>query len=164
MEQLPHSWDADWDTDTPSHPRYSPLPPSALRYTSHGPDTPAPAHDALRQASFHLDFLIVGGGSSYDLLCTCSRPTRPPGIAGLAAAYALAASGHRVRVLEQAQGLKRCPGGVRLPPNATRILSYWGVEKDIAQKASTIPSASFLDSEYLCQSARLARVPHGCPE
>lgn len=77
----------------------------------------------------------------------------PSGIAGLAAAYALAASGHRVRVLEQARGLKRCPGGVRLPPNATKILSYWGVGKEIAQKASTIPSSSILDSEYLCRSA-----------
>lgn len=128
MEKLPRSSDSDWDTVTPSHRKHSALPPSALRYTSHGPDTPAPAHDALRQASFHLDFLIVGGG-----------------IAGLAAAYALAASGHRVRVLEQAWGLKRCPGGIRLPPNATRILSYWGVEQEIAQKASTMPSASILD-------------------
>jgi 2-polyprenyl-6-methoxyphenol hydroxylase-like FAD-dependent oxidoreductase len=79
-----------------------------------------------------------------------------PGIAGLAAAYALAASGHRVRVLEQAQGLQFRPGGLRLPPNATRILSYWGVEKEIAQKASAATSSSIMDSEcpgiyYFCR-------------
>lgn len=125
MEHLHRPWDTDPHT---SHRQHRSLPNNALRYTSHGPDTPAPAHDASRQANLHLDFLIVGGG-----------------IAGLAAAYALAASGHRVRVLEQARGLKYCPGGVRLPPNATRILSYWGVEKDITQKASTIPSSSILD-------------------
>ncbi|KAF8260820.1 hypothetical protein EI94DRAFT_1706007 [Lactarius quietus] len=134
MEQLPRAWDADNDTNAPGHRQHNSLLASAFRYASHGPDTPAPAHDVSRRASFHLDFLIVGGG-----------------IAGLAAAYALAASGHRVRVLEQARGLKRRPGGVRLPPNATRILSYWGVEKEIAQKASTIPSTSILD----------IRVAHG---
>ncbi|KAH9003413.1 hypothetical protein EDB86DRAFT_2799111 [Lactarius hatsudake] len=129
MEQLPRAWDVDRASDPRSgHRRDRSLPNSALRYTSHGPDTPAPAHDVFRQASVHLDFLVVGGG-----------------IAGLAAAYALAASGHRVRVLEQAWSLKRCPGGVRLPPNATRILSYWGVEKEVSQKASTIPSSSILD-------------------
>ncbi|KAI9438617.1 hypothetical protein H4582DRAFT_185184 [Lactarius indigo] len=129
MEQLPRAWDVDRDTDPrSSHRRDRSLPNSALRYTSQGPDTPAPAHDVFRQANVHLDFLVVGSG-----------------IAGLSAAYALAASGHRVRVLEQARSLRRCPGGVRLPPNATRILSYWGVEKEVSQKASTIPSSSILD-------------------
>ena len=65
MEQLPRAWDANWNTDTPSHRQHSLPPASALRYTSHGPD---------RQASLNLDFLIVGGGSSYDLLRTCSQP------------------------------------------------------------------------------------------
>lgn len=76
MEHLPRACDAEWDTDTPSHRQHSSLPASALEHSSHGPDTPAPAQGASRQASFHLDFLIVGGGSSYDSLRTCSRPTR----------------------------------------------------------------------------------------
>jgi hypothetical protein len=72
---------------------------------------------------------------------------RHSGIAGLSAAYALAVSGHRVQVFEQAHGLKHEPGGTRLPPNATRILTHWGVEKELAQKGATTSSSSILDSE-----------------
>jgi hypothetical protein len=34
---------------------------------------------------------------------------------------------------------------MRLPPSATRILRHWGVEKEIAQKASSTTSSSTLD-------------------
>lgn len=88
----------------------------------------SPSHDTPRQASLCLDFIIVGGG-----------------IAGLSAAYALAASGHRVQVFEQARGLKHQPGGALLPPNATRILTHWGVGKELVQKAATTTSSSILD-------------------
>jgi 2-polyprenyl-6-methoxyphenol hydroxylase-like FAD-dependent oxidoreductase len=74
--------------------------------------------------------------------------TTSSGIAGLSAAYALAASGHRVQVFEQARGLKLQPGGSLLPPNATRILTHWGVGKELVQKAVTTTSSSILDSEY----------------
>lgn len=50
-------------------------------------------------------------------------------------------------MFEQARSLKPRPGGIRLPPSATRILSHWGVEKELAQKASITPSSSILDSE-----------------
>ena len=66
MEHLYRAWDVGTDTDSHSHRHHRSLPTNALRYNSHGPDTPAPAHDAFRQANFHLDFLIVGGGSSHD--------------------------------------------------------------------------------------------------
>ncbi|KAI0000203.1 FAD/NAD-P-binding domain-containing protein [Russula compacta] len=101
---------------------------SSFRFTSHSSDAPSHTRDISRQASFHLDFIIIGGG-----------------IAGLSVAYALAASGHRVQVLEQARGLKHRPGGIRLPPSATRILSHWEVEKELAEKASITPSSSILD-------------------
>ncbi len=95
--------------------------------------------------------------SSLAAVCPCLsynteyylQPTLPSsGIAGLSAAYALAASGHRVQVLEQARGLKCKPGGAQLPPNATRILTHWGVGKELVQKASTTASSSILDREY----------------
>ncbi|KAH9973872.1 hypothetical protein BGW80DRAFT_1496011 [Lactifluus volemus] len=126
-EQVSRAHDLNKIPD-PSVRRHRSALSATFRHTPHGPDVPTPAHDLSRQASLQLDFLIIGGG-----------------IAGLAAAYALAASGHRVRVLEQAQGLQFRPGGLRLPPNATRILSYWGVEKEIAQKASTATSSSIMD-------------------
>ncbi|KAI0287543.1 hypothetical protein BC826DRAFT_44812 [Russula brevipes] len=99
----------------------------SLRHASQLPGVP-PTRDIARQPAIHLDFIIVGGG-----------------IAGLSAAYALAASGHRVQVLEQARALRRRPGGIRLPPSATRILSHWGLEKELLQKASVTPSSSILD-------------------
>jgi len=74
--------------------------------------------------------------------------TTSTGIAGLSAAYALAASGHSVQVLEQARGLQHQPGGSLLPPNATRILTHWGVGRELAQKAATTSSSSILDCEY----------------
>ena len=74
--------------------------------------------------------------------------TTSSGIAGLSAAYALAASGHRVQVFEQARDLRYQPGGALLPPNATRILTHWGAGKEVVQKAATTSSSSILDCEY----------------
>jgi salicylate hydroxylase len=74
--------------------------------------------------------------------------TTSTGIAGLSAAYALAASGHRVQVLERARGLQHQPGGAQIPPNATRILTHWGLGRELAQRAATTSSSSILDCEY----------------
>ena len=133
----------------PSRRQHRSTHSASFRRSSHTSDVTPPAHDTSRQASLRLDFIIVGGGKSRShvpdtIFLTINQYS---GIAGLSAAYALAASGHRVRVFEQARGLKHQPGGLRLPPNATRILSHWGVEKELAQKASTTPSSSILDSE-----------------
>ncbi|KAI0796189.1 hypothetical protein C8Q75DRAFT_365740 [Abortiporus biennis] len=65
------------------------------------------------QAALRLDFVIVGAG-----------------VSGLAVAYTLATAGHRVRVLERQSGFDGPAGGVRLPPNASKILCNWaGVER-----------------------------------
>jgi salicylate hydroxylase len=53
------------------------------------------------------------------------------GIAGLAAAYALARRGRRVRVLERAPGFTEVGAGLQLGPNATRILRDWGLLDEI---------------------------------
>ncbi|KAJ6473164.1 hypothetical protein C8R45DRAFT_1103744 [Mycena sanguinolenta] len=65
------------------------------------------------EAAFKMDVLIVGGG-----------------IGGLACAYALARSGHCVRVLEKTDGSLR-GAGVRMPPNLTKILVEWGLEDEL---------------------------------
>jgi 2-polyprenyl-6-methoxyphenol hydroxylase-like FAD-dependent oxidoreductase len=56
------------------------------------------------------DVLVVGGG-----------------IGGLAAAYALRAAGHTVRVVERAAQFGEVGAGLQLAPNATRILAEWGL-------------------------------------
>jgi hypothetical protein len=59
-------------------------------------------------------------------------------IAGLSAALGLAMSGHKVRVLERDTQLEKAPGGVRLPPNVTKILVQWGLEEEIAKRGSLV--------------------------
>ncbi|KAJ7740580.1 hypothetical protein B0H16DRAFT_1566851 [Mycena metata] len=68
------------------------------------------------QAELKLDVLIVGGS-----------------IAGLACAYALGRSGHRVRVLEKDNGCQR-GGGLRVPPNLTKILIEWGLVEEVKKR------------------------------
>ena len=53
------------------------------------------------------------------------------GIGGLANAYALASTGHRVRVLEQAASFEEVGAGLQLAPNATRILDEWGMLDEV---------------------------------
>ncbi|PCH42535.1 FAD/NAD(P)-binding domain-containing protein [Wolfiporia cocos MD-104 SS10] len=73
------------------------------------------------KASLALDFLIVGGG-----------------IAGLASALALTRMGHRVTVLEKSDGLKnRGGGGIRMPPNMSKILFHWGLTERLRRVALT---------------------------
>lgn len=38
---------------------------SSFRFTSHTSDAPSPTRDTSRQASFHLDFIVIGGGLFY---------------------------------------------------------------------------------------------------
>ncbi|KAH9933558.1 FAD/NAD-P-binding domain-containing protein [Epithele typhae] len=66
-----------------------------------------------------IDFVIVGGG-----------------LAGLSCALALRRVGHRVTVLERGQrGAIRGEGGLRLPPNVSKIFFQWGL-REALEKAS----------------------------
>ncbi|KAH7906813.1 hypothetical protein BJ138DRAFT_1161696 [Hygrophoropsis aurantiaca] len=69
------------------------------------------------KASLSLDFLVAGGG-----------------VGGLACAIALRRVGHRVTVLEKTRDedvAQMSHGGIRLPPNVSKILNHWGLEKEI---------------------------------
>ncbi|THH15911.1 hypothetical protein EW146_g4655 [Bondarzewia mesenterica] len=81
-----------------------------------------------RQAVYQLDIAIVGAG-----------------LAGLASAYALAVSGHRVRIFERSAGLPKAAGGLRVPPNATKILDYWGLHEELLRQSSKVKSNTFPD-------------------
>ncbi|KAI0756303.1 FAD/NAD(P)-binding domain-containing protein [Daedaleopsis nitida] len=72
------------------------------------------------QTSHSVSFLIVGGG-----------------VAGLATALALRRVGHHVLVLErESREVTRGSGGVRLPPNLTKILFHWGLKQILMEKAT----------------------------
>jgi len=62
----------------------------------------------------------------------------PLAVAGLSTAIGLALSGHKVRVLEKSSRLGEPAGGIRLPPNVTKILSEWGLEEEIRKTASLV--------------------------
>jgi 3-hydroxybenzoate 6-monooxygenase len=61
-----------------------------------------------------VDIVVVGGG-----------------IGGLGSALALARTGQRVRVLEQAAEFGEVGAGLQIAPNATRILRDWGLLDDV---------------------------------
>lgn len=118
-------------------------------HTSHNIELVSPTHETSKQARLCLDFIIVGGGSSHaSYTMSLTTNTTTSGISGLATAYALAVSGHRVQVFEQACSLSYQPGGVHLPPNATRILTHWGIGEELIAKAATTKSSSIIDCEY----------------
>src|SRR4051812_1979802 len=54
------------------------------------------------------------------------------GIGGLSAAVALRAAGMQVEVYEQARELREVGAGLRITPNATRILHRFGLADDLA--------------------------------
>ncbi|KAL7280606.1 hypothetical protein ACG7TL_005543 [Trametes sanguinea] len=89
----------------------------------------APDNDAMpavdRTASLPLDFLVIGGG-----------------VGGLAVAYVLAKSGHRVRVLEK-RDLDVPSGGHRVPPNLSKILRHWVGEEELMKVSSRCVGTPF---------------------
>ncbi|THH08951.1 hypothetical protein EW145_g2358 [Phellinidium pouzarii] len=97
----------------------------------------APVKEDLfrRRAEVALDFVVVGGS-----------------IAGLSCAYNLNQAGHNVRVLERSSGPGIGTGGLRVPPNMTKLLFHWGLGAQLVKLAVKCPRIEFLESttgEYL---------------
>ncbi|RDX51205.1 FAD/NAD(P)-binding domain-containing protein [Lentinus brumalis] len=83
------------------------------------------------KTSHPVTFLIIGGG-----------------IAGLSTALALRRVGHHVLVLERKnKDAARGSGGVRLPPNLTKILSHWGLKPALMQRALVTHTMLFIRYE-----------------
>jgi salicylate hydroxylase len=79
------------------------------------------------------------------------------GIGGLTAALALAQSGFRVTLLEQAETLTEIGAGIQLSPNATRVLIGLGLEERL-RHAAVMPTGIAITT---ASGARLARIPLG---
>ncbi|RPD57140.1 FAD/NAD(P)-binding domain-containing protein [Lentinus tigrinus ALCF2SS1-6] len=83
------------------------------------------------KTSHPITFLIIGGG-----------------IAGLSTALALRRVGHYVLVLERkSRDVARGHGGVRLPPNLTKILFHWGLKPALMQRALVTHTMLFMRYE-----------------
>ena len=80
------------------------------------------------------------------------------GIAGLAAALALARKGHDVRIIEQAAALEEVGAGLQLGPNAMRVLGALGVGETMAAAGQAPAAITLRDG----RSARdILKVPLG---
>jgi salicylate hydroxylase len=70
-------------------------------------------------------------------------------ISGLASALALSRAGHRVTVLEQAgEHEPRPTGGLRVPPNVSKVFARWGLGAELAK----IAVRSRMMRSYSCAS------------
>ncbi|KIJ62941.1 hypothetical protein HYDPIDRAFT_41632 [Hydnomerulius pinastri MD-312] len=90
------------------------------------------SHPTYERTELAIDFLVVGGG-----------------IAGLSCAIALRRVGHRVVVLERhgdADISKMSHGGIRLPPNVSKILFHWGLEDGL--RAVSVSSEAIEIDKY----------------
>jgi salicylate hydroxylase len=80
------------------------------------------------------------------------------GIAGLAAALALARKGHDVRIIEQAAALEEVGAGLQLGPNAMRVLDTLGIGEKVAAAGQAPAAITLRDG----RSAReILKVPLG---
>jgi len=76
------------------------------------------------------------------------------GVGGLGAAFALARSGHSVRVLERTRALEEVGAGIQIGANGCRVMQHWGLLDKLMEKAD---AASFgylgngLTAETLCR-------------
>ncbi|KAG6829177.1 hypothetical protein H0H92_005432 [Tricholoma furcatifolium] len=77
------------------------------------------------------------------------------GLGGLAAAYCLGRSGHRITLLESAKELAEAGAGIQATPNLTRLLIRWGLGEEL-KRMGVVPKGLSL-RRYL-QSLLLSLV------
>ncbi|KIK03269.1 hypothetical protein K443DRAFT_676942 [Laccaria amethystina LaAM-08-1] len=103
------------------------LPPPGVRTTA--TQMPVQVVPSGRcKAAVCLKFIVVGGS-----------------IGGLATAYALRKMGHDVLVIEESEALVKSQGGLRSPPNMTRILNQWGLGPALDQMANRCDTFTLLN-------------------
>ena len=116
------------------------------------PFPPSPVYSNLfhRTADVSLHFIVVGGS-----------------VGGLSAAYNLLQAGHTVHVLEKSSGFEnvrtrscllresskkpnrsQAGGGVRVPPNMTKLLLHWGLEDIVMRTGVKCPRIDFLEGAW----------------
>ena len=57
------------------------------------------------------------------------------GLAGFGVAYALSKAGHKVKVFERQPALGMPAGGLRVPPNMSKLLKKWVGAEELAKSA-----------------------------
>lgn len=112
----------------------------------------------------------MGGGEPAELSCgpRLIQSHVYAGIAGLASALALTRVGHRVTVLEKGNGKSNVSGfskayavdspwvrqlgrgGIRIPPNMSKILFHWGLKDLMKELGLTSHPLLFSQCEPLC--------------
>ena len=100
-----------------------------------------------KEAALKLDFIVVGGGECPSCH-SCPRYSHVfPGLAGFGVAFALSKAGHRVRVFERHTELGHTAGGLRIPPNMSKILKSWAGEEALMKFAVLNVGTPWYDSE-----------------
>jgi 2-polyprenyl-6-methoxyphenol hydroxylase-like FAD-dependent oxidoreductase len=103
-----------------------------------GPLTMSPMQRLRSSTQAHLPvhIAIIGGG-----------------LAGITTALALTRVGHRVTVFEQhAEDAPLSSGGVRIPPNQSKVLYRWGLKEALSKIAVISRALRF----YTCTSSATA--------
>ncbi|KAJ3872561.1 salicylate hydroxylase [Lentinula edodes] len=85
-----------------------------------------------------LDVIVVGAG-----------------IGGLSTALALAGDGHRVTVLDAIKEFAEVGAGIRIPPNAYKLATQWGVDFSLIKKDVSLGNrfVRWSDGKVLCEVA-----------
>lgn len=79
---------------------------------------------------------------------------RCAGLAGFSVAHVLAKAGHSVRVLEKLPALGAPSGGLRVPPNMSKLLKKWVGAEELAKSAVLNVATPWYD----CACGRPPRV------